>query len=275
MSYLKKQNIKSFIRNRILRIYPAFIVNLLFITLIIGVLVSSSISEYFLNIDYLKLLRSFVNLYIANDTLNIFNSVPYPNAINGSLWTLQFELMCYIMIGFLGFIGYLKPKVIIALFVLFYSLYIAREYFSYDIISMLIGSGFDNIPRLFSYFLIGSLFYFYNDKIIYSLKGVFISISILVIANELMILKVIIVFFLVYICFAIVFSKRIKLNNFSKYGDFSYGMYIYAFPISQLILVLYVDISFYLFIFLSFVATLILAVLSWKIVEYPILKRNK
>ena len=58
------------------------------------------------------------------------------------------------------------------------------------------------------------------------------------------------------------------LNHFSKYGDFSYGIYIYAYPVQQtLIFFLGPEIGLPLMVFLSFICTLPLAVLSWYVIE--------
>ena len=277
LSYVKKENIRIFLRHRIIRIYPAFSINLLFITLIIGPLVSVNIHDFFDNINYFKLLRSFINLYIANDALNIFQNIPWPNAVNGSLWTLQFEIMCYGMIGFLGLFGFLKPRIILFLFVVFYCFYIAIEYFGYQGFHIILNGMFNSTPRLFVYFLIGSIFYFYNDKLFFNWITIMLSLILLIVTNELLILKSYLVFFWAYIGFYFIFNKKIKLHNFSKYGDFSYGMYIYAFPIQQAIMYLFRDynIDFVIFTFLSFVITLILSILSWKLIESPTLTKYK
>ena len=64
----------------------------------------------------------------------------------------------------------------------------------------------------------------------------------------------------------------IKSNLFSKYGDFSYGIYIYAFPIQQLVIMNIPDISPMKLTTYSFGITLALSVFSWFYVERPILK---
>jgi peptidoglycan/LPS O-acetylase OafA/YrhL len=63
------------------------------------------------------------------------------------------------------------------------------------------------------------------------------------------------------------------LNNFGKYGDFTYGIYIYHFPIIQLFVYLgfFRDYNFYFLGTATVLLIIILAVLSWNLLEIPFL----
>jgi peptidoglycan/LPS O-acetylase OafA/YrhL len=75
-----------------------------------------------------------------------------------------------------------------------------------------------------------------------------------------------------YIVIYLGFLNLPVLPAFSKYGDFSYGMYLYAFPIQQLCLhMLGTNPDFPLFLITSFLLTLFFAVLSWHFIEEPAL----
>ena len=62
------------------------------------------------------------------------------------------------------------------------------------------------------------------------------------------------------------------IRGFNKYGDYSYGMYIYAFPIQQSVAALIPGISVLAMIVISFIITFILAFISWHVVEKKMLK---
>jgi peptidoglycan/LPS O-acetylase OafA/YrhL len=76
-----------------------------------------------------------------------------------------------------------------------------------------------------------------------------------------------------YFIFFFAFSKNIKLTKFGKFGDFSYGMYLYAFPIQQTIVSIIPDTTnIWINIFLFFLFLIPIAFLSWRYIEEPALE---
>ena len=65
-----------------------------------------------------------------------------------------------------------------------------------------------------------------------------------------------------------------KIRRFNEIGDYSYGMYIYAFPVQQSIASLIPNVSIFTMILLSFFITFILAFLSWNCIEKKALKKK-
>ena len=75
-----------------------------------------------------------------------------------------------------------------------------------------------------------------------------------------------------YVVFYLAFSLHFRMYRWARFGDFSYGVYLYAWPVQQMLL-LYFEPSMNVWNLFS-LATLIsvfLAVLSWNIVEKPAL----
>lgn len=63
------------------------------------------------------------------------------------------------------------------------------------------------------------------------------------------------------------------LKKFGAYGDFSYGLYIYAWPVQQTLVHFWKDfLNLLSFFVLTLSITLIFAFLSWKLIEKPALK---
>jgi peptidoglycan/LPS O-acetylase OafA/YrhL len=78
---------------------------------------------------------------------------------------------------------------------------------------------------------------------------------------------------LAYGVFLFAFSERIKAHNAAKYGDFSYGCYLYAFPIQQ-ILQATTKLSLPEFITTSMLLSLIAGTLSWHLVEKHFMRKT-
>lgn len=79
-----------------------------------------------------------------------------------------------------------------------------------------------------------------------------------------------------YIVFYMAFNNRVQLQGFGQYGDFSYGIYIYSFPIQQLFRQwLGHEAGFLGYTSMSFVAVLGAAVFSWHCVEKQFLRLKK
>jgi peptidoglycan/LPS O-acetylase OafA/YrhL len=62
-----------------------------------------------------------------------------------------------------------------------------------------------------------------------------------------------------------------KLNFAGKYGDFTYGTYVFSFPVQQILIAKGVLNPYYLFL-VTAIIVLPLAILSWNLIEYPFLK---
>jgi len=79
-----------------------------------------------------------------------------------------------------------------------------------------------------------------------------------------------------YILFYVAFSRTLRLHHFAKYGDFSYGLYLYAFPVQQLLVEHFRHSFNAVTLFLAaWAVTFCLAVLSWKFVEQPFMKMKQ
>jgi peptidoglycan/LPS O-acetylase OafA/YrhL len=79
-----------------------------------------------------------------------------------------------------------------------------------------------------------------------------------------------------YILFSVAFLPALKLQRFGKYGDFSYGLYVYAFPIQQaLVAVMGNDVGVLKLFIPSFLLTLLAGIISWYAIEAPFMKLKK
>lgn len=202
----------------------------------------------------------------------VFEDNLYKFVVNGSLWTLPLEFSLYIFLFILGFIGIYRKKItIVILFLIFLFLYWFYRPLLENIQIPFIGNGLlVYIP--IGFFLAGMLYYLYRDKIILNwpiFVFLFFLWIVLIKSQYLILISLFVIpYFVIFI--ASIVNK--KLNSFGKNMDLSYGIYIIAFPIQQLIIYEFNNTIDPLLLFiLSLLLIIPLAAVSWFIIEKPAL----
>ena len=110
-SWLRTPQMRDYFKKRALRIYPGWTVALVFCVLVVGPI---------LRPDHTLQLGSpatfgFLSQLVLHDAGQLKILPGIPGAINGSTWTIPFELMCYVMVAVLGFLGlFRKPLLLLA-----------------------------------------------------------------------------------------------------------------------------------------------------------------
>lgn len=278
-SAISSSSWKSFFWKRILRLLPGLLVVLLICAFILGPICSTlSIGDYFYNIETSNFLLS-VFIFIKNYSLpGVFENNPV-DSVNGSLWTLAYELTLYISVMITCLLGLDKKRNILLLIwflFLIIRIFLGNRFFWFSYASPFTFGL--NIKYLFEwsfYFLSGVLFFLYRDRkivdrriivtlfLIYTIFAIWKQTEILNILNYLL------------IPFLIIFFSFLpsKVSNLGKFGDFSYGFYIYAFPVQQTLIYVFDNrISVLSLILMSVLITLPLAILSWYLIEKQALK---
>lgn len=238
-SWLNSHGIRDFLRKRVLRIYPGFLVAMLFCAAVVVPLASDGASDFWT----FRRLRNFVFQAV---TLNPFNAPgqfannPVPFRVNGSMWTIRYEVWCYVILAAAGAAGLLaRVKWVVSAFVACHVLYVAHS-----ISPLLPHSGpaeffvgdFDNWPRFATFFLAGAAFYLLRARIPRSpllavLAAVGIACSMPFKGGHAVTLPVL----GTYLAFFAAYAGGGRLHGFGRWGDFSYGVYLYAYPIQQLV----------------------------------------
>ncbi|MEZ8128756.1 acyltransferase family protein [Enterovibrio norvegicus] len=98
-SYSNSNGFLDFIGKRCKRIFPGLIVCSFIMVFIIGALFSAvEILTYVFSLEQVKTFIMF-SAFVGRPFPTVFSDFIYPNAINGSLWTLPVEFLCYLIIG--------------------------------------------------------------------------------------------------------------------------------------------------------------------------------
>ena len=284
-SYQNTQSIVRFIWSRSLRVFPG-----LWVCLIVTILLFAPILHY----EKYRTLSNYFQLYQAGplqylkanfliemkqyDINGLTLGLPFPSAFNGSLWTLVYELKCYLGIAFLGWTKILdRQKILVPiLFFLFFQIYMV------DLVSP--GTAAKILPyftdiynyKLPMFFLAGAVLHLYNVHIIIS-KKILISFAVMIVlsvSQQSNLYHLISPFALSYAVIAL--AIYLPFSRIGKYGDFSYGVYIYAFPVQQLLSFFKLNqYGFTTYVMLSMLLTSFLSILSWFLVEKPSLAMKK
>src|SRR5262249_52667866 len=106
-SFDRKRSLMDFCVARILRIYPGLLLVLLLTVFVLGpALTTSSITKYFSDPGTFTYVPRNLSLkFLQYDLPGVFQNNPYSSAINGSLWTLFYEVACYGLVAVVGILG--------------------------------------------------------------------------------------------------------------------------------------------------------------------------
>jgi peptidoglycan/LPS O-acetylase OafA/YrhL len=273
----RSPSIFQYLKKRIARIYPGFLVcaalTYFFIMPIAGASISAHSLEGKINDTIVQALRLREFKYSG-----AFLTNPFPGVINGSVWSIQYEFWCYLGVALLAALKLLRRRwVIAALFFCSIAAGVASEIAGWhprgSLLASLIGLP-DFWARLIPFYGAGVVFYLYRDRISYRIAGFILSLAALAVAS----------FFPggwallapvagTYALFYLAYVPQGPAQRFGRFGDFSYGTYLYAFPVQQ-ILIRYSDrytTPMHLFL-VALPLTLVVAIASWYGVERHFLR---
>lgn len=276
-SWMKSLSLRDYLRRRALRIYPGFVSCILFCVLIVGPLGGADLHSYFSDWRTYLFFQPLL-LGPTSSLPGVFSSVPWQNTVNASLWTIRFELLCYLLLAILGLVGALRRPIILALFSIAVACQIAEQHqwpSRWNMVFPLVGDLWE-LPRLIVFYLSGMVVFVYRDSIRFDGRMAVLCTFALAIAFYLHSTTLLLPVCGVYLLFYFAFSPRIKLQRFGKHGDFSYGMYLYAFPIQQLLIYHFAGLRTpVLLTILAVPLTFCAAFISWHIIEKPFLALKK
>jgi peptidoglycan/LPS O-acetylase OafA/YrhL len=258
----------DFLAARVLRLVPALAVVSILLAGIVGPLVSTLDARgYYASPDVWWYVPRAVSIFWRQDTLpGVFAADPYPNIVNGPLWTLAYEVLCYSALVTAGVCGLLNKRrfpIFIGLYAAFYlSAHFLMRYVDLSTYSAM---GFP--------FVIGMTVYVYRDVI---LLRAWIFALMFGVAAALSVLHVAVVpawaAVISYGCFYFGFARIPALLAYNRLGDYSYGLYIYGWPVQQIAAQFIPDLRPVGLMCITFGVAIPCAMASWRLVERPALR---
>jgi peptidoglycan/LPS O-acetylase OafA/YrhL len=278
-SFHRSSSIWSYLNKRIRRIYPAYLTVIITAALLLPLCFSNPASNILLSSTWFRYLSSnlvFLN-FLQPDLPGIFDINPL-QVINAPLWTIKVEVMFYLSVPLIFLL--LKNK---RQWLPLCCLYAASIAYSSYFLTMHNANGLEvylklekQLPGQLSFFLSGGGLYlyfpFFKRHWTILLAGA-IAILILVSQNSSLAQP----FYPISLATLVIFVTLIfpYLGNWGKFGDMSYGVYIYHFPLIQIFTTLSLfETQPWLGFSMLLATTLLLSFLSYRYIERPFLKRS-
>jgi peptidoglycan/LPS O-acetylase OafA/YrhL len=270
-SFERSRTLLSYFKKRACRIYPGFVVASLIGAICVLPLSGGSFTHN-------SVVGICLDFLIQTGRLNSFHythaftSNPTTGAINGSMWTIFYEFLCYIGLAILGIFTVLRFGWMLLLLLsaaTTLNLFLVTHPSSAPIRLYV-------IPRFMSMFVAGIVFYHYRRKIPLRTYWMICALLLLTFAAWLRPLwAVIFPIAGAYLIFSLAFHPSIRFHGFGRFGDFSYGTYLYAYPIQQLIMQwLGRAVSPLILFSLALPLTICAAICSWYGVERWFLRKT-
>jgi peptidoglycan/LPS O-acetylase OafA/YrhL len=274
-SLISKKSLIEFMVARTLRIFPALLTMLALTVFGLGLYFTTTPKSTFITHPkvYFYLLKCSTLFFgVMSQLPGVFETTPYKHSFNGSLWSMPIEVRLYAAIAVIWYLSRLLPK-------------LEFRVFKHSILVLAIFSGLlvlsesstqihtPNAHRPIFMFLTGASFSMLQKKITLSHPLFAAMLTALIISTGSMQ-----AFFYTYtltIPYLLFYAAYIPSGTIRKYnelGDYSYGTYIYAFPLQQSVAALYPGCSTLLMSTIAGAVTLGAAILSWHLIEKPILR---
>lgn len=283
-SLLNSTSIVSYLAKRFLRIFPGLLVCLI---VVVGVcsLFYDGQTGYWLQKQTYSFLYNNLGLYtIQYEIPDVFANNPF-DIVNGSLWTLAHEFTLYLCIIGLFFIRKHRVLLTILTAIALVLCLIKNTYFANNFSNTVyFGLSVNSFALFAQYFAIGMLMqlrnYWQTNKerwiivsvcLVLALVGIYISSSHLSIYLKPILM---LCFSVLFILLGEMYWKCVS-DAIKHVGDMSYGVYIYSFPLQQMLIAWLPNINPIQLMCLTIVSVLPIAYVSWRYIEKPALSLKR
>ena len=261
-SLLEKQNPIQFVIARFFRIWPALFFTVTISALCLGaVFTNLSLDTYLKSSETYEYVYNNLAMQINYNLLGVFTENPYKNAVNGALWTLPYEVSAYIFLLGLFMVGVFNSKKI-PIFI--FCLILIDPVIDNKLIFTWLPKNHE-VNLLAPCFAFGAILAFYKDRINIDINiffGVWILYFIFSYSSYAF------YFFYFALFFSILYISSLKFAlKFKPKSDLSYGVYLWGFPVQQVMASLFSEYGVRFNQLSSILICIVLAFISWHLVE--------
>lgn len=267
-SWWRDPNFFRFSVRRILRIWPALTCVVVATAYLLGPIVTElPLGQYLRHggtSEYLRMLVMQTPFVLPG----VFTHNPFAHGVNGSLWTIPFEVRCYIALGLIGAIGLLKTRAFALLCVgILLGWFLVRS--NPD------ATGTFHSGRMLSAFFTAGVAVCSLEKY-WSRRPHVWAVAVVIAALISWSLGWRYTSMLIALPYLVIYlgvQATPFLRQAGRWGDPSYGIYLLAFPVQQTtIFYLWPQAGFWGTLCIAYATTVVLAYASWHLIEKRALK---
>lgn len=265
---------KDYLRKRVLRIYPAYLVCCLISILIVAPVAGAHLGalspgEWF-RTGYRVLLLKMPEIP------GVFAGMPYPT-LNGSMWTISYEFRCYLLAAAFGLMGlYVRPTMFAAVTAGVIVAYLLGIFSPLGAVFARAPGGFQALfgdpqstLRLLAAFMMGTCFWLLQPRLDGRIAAVAFA-AMLASLFEPKLADLGLITFGAYAMFWLALRVDSKLlRTLNAKDDISYGVYLYAWPAGALLIWYWREIPVPVLMALTLAAAAACGWLSWRFIEKP------
>ena len=268
LSLLRQPSILRYARNRIVRIWPAYIVCILFCALVIGLAWTTLPASAYLrdNATWHFIFHNAIPKSFAWTLRGVFTTNPYPDVVNGSLWSLGVEVRWYLWLGILAALTLVRRRMAFTTIAGAWIAWCAWQWWHGV-------PDARDVRALGCIFLGGGLCAVWRDhqKITHVGMAALVALAALLHGSR---------WFgpvagIAALHFCLWAAYRVPTLPWPRSIDWSYGLFLYGFPVEQSIAAWNPAITPLAMLLLALVVVATLAALSWHGIERPLLDRFK
>jgi peptidoglycan/LPS O-acetylase OafA/YrhL len=274
-SMVRVGRVGPFLALRALRIVPALAAEVCLSALVLGSLTTSlTLRQYFTDPRFAQYFTNMIGI-IRYQLPGVFLQNPLPGVVNGQLWTVPAELRCYAALALLmaggiamrrwlmlaAFIGLATAECLTAL--------LPAHHYTPGVMNAQ--------EMLILCFLCGTVFFLWREAIPWhpllflAAVAVYFGVGAYIPALTFLVGTV-------AVCYAVVFAGTCRVPRIPvpMRGDYSYGLYLYAFPMQQAVAwALPGARQWYVSLLIAGPLALGCAILSWHFIEKPALRLKR
>ena len=264
-----RRGLVDYLISRTLRILPGLVAATLAVALVLGAAMSTlPLGEYLRDGGVWRFVRGTLTTFKSNASLpGVFSDNPYRSPL-GTVWTLKYEVLCYLGVVAAGLIGALRTRWIVPLIAAGF----ATALLVADATRPDLPKGLETALRLPLIFALGAGLYTGRDRVRLSIVPLAVLALACLLGRHGPLYRTLLFVAEGYGTIWLGLSPWLARAAFDPKADLSYGIYLYGWPVQQSLHALWPGASALVLLLPALALTCPVAAASWYGVERPALR---